>query len=67
MARAATWIAETRTCTIWQYRPVPCRGFDCRNDQRIWLDFENRMVNSDIYRDDWPQCLVQAQEQGAEP
>ena len=31
-------------------RPVPCRGFDCSNDKRIWLDFEKRIVNSDIER-----------------
>ena len=30
---------------IWENRPVPCRGFDCRNDKRIWLDFENKVIN----------------------
>ena len=28
-------------CTIYAHRPVPCRGFDCRKDRRIWLDFES--------------------------
>lgn len=46
-------------CTIYDHRPVPCRGFDCRNDRRVWLDFEQMIVNPDIYRDDWPQGLTQ--------
>lgn len=46
----------TRGCTIYAHRPVPCRGFDCRHDQRIWLDFEQMVVNPDIHRDDWPQA-----------
>src|SRR5215469_16797863 len=44
-------------CTIHEQRPVPCRGYDCRNDRRIWLDFANRIVNPDIRRDDWPRGL----------
>jgi Fe-S-cluster containining protein len=32
-------------CKIWENRPVPCRGFDCRNAKRIWLDFENEIIN----------------------
>ena len=31
-------------------------AYDCRQDRRIWLDFENRIVNPDVNRDDWPQC-----------
>jgi hypothetical protein len=29
-------------------RPLPCRGYDCRKDKRVWLDFENRIVNPDL-------------------
>ncbi len=32
---------KTGGCTVHAYRPGPCRGFDCRNDPRIWSDFEN--------------------------
>ena len=46
----------TCRCTIRDQRPVPCRGYDCRNDKRIWLDFENKIVNPSINRPDWPQC-----------
>ena len=51
----------TQVCTIWQHRPVPCRAFDCRQDERIWLDFENRIANPDIYREDWPACIAHAE------
>ncbi len=50
------------TCTIYTNRPAPCRGYDCRSDQRIWLDFEQRTVNPAIYRQDWPHCLAQEEE-----
>ena len=33
----------TRFCTIHAHRPFSCRKFDCRNDERIWLDFEKRI------------------------
>lgn len=50
---------DALACTVWEHRPVPCRGFDCRQDERVWLDFESMVVNPDIGREDWPQCLVQ--------
>lgn len=34
----------TRGCTIYTDRPHVCRRFDCRNDRRIWLDFENGVL-----------------------
>jgi Fe-S-cluster containining protein len=39
---------RTYECRIWEKRPVPCRGFDCRTDKRIWLDFENMIVNPNL-------------------
>lgn len=47
----------TCRCTIREHRPVPCRAYDCRQDKRIWLDFEERVINPEIARDDWPRCL----------
>lgn len=35
---------STRGCTIYADRPHVCRRFDCRQDKRIWLDFEKRVV-----------------------
>ncbi|MEJ2365900.1 MAG: YkgJ family cysteine cluster protein [Deltaproteobacteria bacterium] len=49
---------DTLGCTVYDNRPVPCRAFDCRNDERIWLDFNQMKINPDILRTDWPQCLV---------
>jgi Fe-S-cluster containining protein len=37
-------------CTIHANRPVPCRGYDCRNDQRIWSDFEQHLVSPELDR-----------------
>lgn len=33
----------TRGCTVYEQRPSTCRTFDCRNDKRIWIDFEKKI------------------------
>lgn len=33
----------SRACQIHAKRPHVCRKYDCRQDKRIWLDFENRI------------------------
>ena len=48
-------------CTIYDNRPAPCRGFDCHDDARIWLDFERMIPNPAIAQPDWPYCLVEAE------
>ena len=48
---------EKKCCSVYAHRPVPCRGYDCRKDKRIWLDFENRVINPRIEDPDWPRCL----------
>lgn len=30
-------------CGNYSFRPAPCRSYDCRNDLRVWLDFDNRL------------------------
>ncbi len=35
-------------CSIHENRPVPCRGYDCRQDKRIWSDFDQRIVSPDL-------------------
>jgi hypothetical protein len=30
-------------CTAYDYRPATCRSYDCREDRRVWLDFEARV------------------------
>jgi len=33
----------TRGCGVYAHRPATCRTYDCRQDSRIWLDFERRL------------------------
>jgi hypothetical protein len=58
---------DSRVCGVWAQRPVPCRAFDCRENQRIWLDFEHRIINPEIERDDWPGCLAEEEGRESEP
>lgn len=53
-------------CTVRQHRPVPCRAFDCRKDKTIWIDFENKIINPDILREDWPRCALKENQKGSQ-
>lgn len=44
--------AETHGCTIYEDRPVLCRTYDCRRDERIWLDFDGRVINPALFSRD---------------
>jgi Fe-S-cluster containining protein len=35
----------TFRCSVYAHRPATCRKFECKHDERIWLDFENMIVN----------------------
>lgn len=35
--------ADTGYCTVHDQRPHVCRGYDCREDKRIWVDYEKRI------------------------
>lgn len=52
IARAAdgycNHLEEGSRCGVYQHRPLPCRAYDCRKDQRIWTDFENRVVSPEL-------------------
>ena len=41
---------ETFECTVREHRPVPCRGFDCRDNERwkVWEDFEKQIINPEL-------------------
>jgi hypothetical protein len=54
-------------CSIRQHRPVPCRAYDCRKDNKIWLDFEKKIINPDILKDDWPHCVSENDEGSSSP
>jgi Fe-S-cluster containining protein len=38
----------TWRCRIHSYRPYVCRTYDCRNDERVWLDFERMIPNPEL-------------------
>lgn len=38
---------DGRFCQVYAQRPAVCRGYDCRDDERIWLDFERRIPAAD--------------------
>jgi hypothetical protein len=35
-------------CAIYQHRPLPCRTYDCRQDRRIWKDFDKKIVSPEL-------------------
>jgi Fe-S-cluster containining protein len=39
---------EHQRCGTYEERPFVCRAYDCRKDQRIWEDFENRAINPEL-------------------
>lgn len=42
--------ATTKRCHAHEQRPLVCRQYDCRNDARIWEDFENGIPNPNLRR-----------------
>ena len=48
---------ETYRCAVYAQRPIPCRGYDCRNDKRVWLDFEKKVLHPRVHELDCPACL----------
>jgi len=41
---------NTFKCTVRENRTVPCRGFDCRDNEKwkIWVDYEKGMINPEL-------------------
>ncbi len=50
---------DTHGCEVYQQRPMPCREYDCSKDERVWQDFDNKIINPRLGEDDWPNCLVE--------
>lgn len=38
----------SRACRVHAQRPLTCRVYDCRNDARVWTDFERRIPNPSL-------------------
>lgn len=34
---------DAGACTAYEVRPATCRTYDCREDRRVWLDYERRI------------------------
>ena len=34
---------DAGACTAYDYRPATCRTYDCREDRRVWIDFDARI------------------------
>lgn len=59
---------HNKACQVYRARPAVCRGYDCRNDSRIWVDFEQRVPNPDLLRaTERPKPAVPAGGVPAEP
>lgn len=39
---------QTKRCNVHENRPLVCRGYDCRQDGRIWEDFEGMVPNAEL-------------------
>jgi Fe-S-cluster containining protein len=50
---------DTLTCSIYEQRPSVCRQYSCRNDQRIWLDFDKMIINPNLFKE---ENLIQTEE-----
>lgn len=47
----------TCQCTVYEKRPLTCRTYDCRQDKRIWLDFEARIPQPLLGDPSWPRGI----------
>jgi Fe-S-cluster containining protein len=41
------FIPGIQGCSIYKNRPYICRKYDCSQDKRIWIDFENLVFNNE--------------------
>ena len=43
---------KTFLCTVHQHRPVPCRGFDCQNNEKwkVWQDYDKGIINPELMK-----------------
>lgn len=41
---------ENYRCTVYDHRPLPCRGFSCRENQKwpVWKDFNTKVLNPEF-------------------
>lgn len=50
-------LGEGARCDAYQHRPATCREYDCRNDRRVWLDWE-RKIPADLPITTFPRAYA---------
>ncbi len=45
---------DTMKCSTYEHRPSICRQYDCRNDRRVWLDFDKMIINPNPFEEGDP-------------
>lgn len=40
-------LGEEGKCTVYNSRPRVCKTYSCKEDQRIWKDFDNMVINEE--------------------
>jgi len=53
----------TLRCSIYERRPAVCRQYDCRNDRRIWLDFDKMTINPELFGGETPIIPIRASDE----
>ncbi|MFV1977556.1 MAG: YkgJ family cysteine cluster protein [Candidatus Scalindua sp.] len=43
---------KTCRCNSYEHRPVPCRGFDCKKNEKwpVWLDYDSKVINPEFQK-----------------
>jgi Fe-S-cluster containining protein len=43
---------ENYQCAAYEHRPLPCRGFNCRDNEKwpVWQNFDAQVINSEFER-----------------
>lgn len=36
------------SCGVYKNRPLICRTYNCREDKRIWIDFDRKVINPEL-------------------
>ena len=43
MLECTAFDTKTLRCGVYETRPEHCRTYDCREDARVWIDYEKRI------------------------
>lgn len=43
-------LSKNRKCEVYHSRPLQCLNYDCRDDSRIWVDFNRNILNTEFIK-----------------